>query len=476
MGNALARGTVYMMLAQFIVLISGYLIHVFLGKLFGPEAYGNFGVILSLMLITKTLFLTGIVKSVTKYVSEQNERASSILRAGVKLQLILSFICVAFYLIFAEFLAQLFQNFSLAGPIRFSSLVVIPVGLYGIYSEGYLNGKRIFKKQALLEGGSSLLRVAIAVGLVYLGWGLYGAITAYVLAPLLAFFLILAFIERKEDSQKFELIKLVKYAIPITVFFTLLITTLDLGLLVIKSQLADPALAGFYTSASTIAKIIFSIFSALSLTMLPSISSAAAQNNDNLVKKYITQSLRYSLLILTPCAVIISVYSMQIIKLFYSSVYYPAAPALSILVWGMVLFSLFMLLCSFFQAVNKMNGIIFITGLVGGLALALNLIMVPKWGVQGGAIATTIAAFIGVFLISVITVKNFGAFIQFSSLLKIIFSGLVIYLLAQLWNPSGLLLAVAVILLGGLYLILLFFMKEITPEDVQVVKGTLRLN
>src|SRR3989339_692661 len=167
MGNALARGTLYMMIAQFIVLVSGYLIHVFLGRLFGPEMYGDFGIIISLMLITKTLFLTGIVKSVTKYVAEEDGQAFRILKAGVKIQLFFSLICVLFYLVFAELLARLFQDLSLAGSIRFSSLVVIPIGLYAIYSEGYLNGKRIFQKQALVEAGSSLLRVAIAVALVF---------------------------------------------------------------------------------------------------------------------------------------------------------------------------------------------------------------------------------------------------------------------------------------------------------------------
>ena len=51
MGNEreMGRGTLYLMIASAIFLVSSYVVHFGLGRHLGPEDYGLFGVVLALM-------------------------------------------------------------------------------------------------------------------------------------------------------------------------------------------------------------------------------------------------------------------------------------------------------------------------------------------------------------------------------------------------------------------------------------------
>src|SRR3989344_4146644 len=99
--HVVARGTIYLMATQFVILLSGYLLHISLAHLVSAAVYGNIGIILSIIMITKTLFLTGTTKAISKYVSEQKESFHAVLRSGFRLQLLSILLCVLGYFIFA---------------------------------------------------------------------------------------------------------------------------------------------------------------------------------------------------------------------------------------------------------------------------------------------------------------------------------------------------------------------------------------
>ena len=102
MNHKLAKGTVYLLIAQVSIIISGYLIHAGLGRAFGPSLYGTFAVILSIMLITKSIFLTGNSMVMSKIISQDPTQVGIIMKAGIKLQLIQAFLSILFFLIFSS--------------------------------------------------------------------------------------------------------------------------------------------------------------------------------------------------------------------------------------------------------------------------------------------------------------------------------------------------------------------------------------
>lgn len=70
-GNIMAKGTIYLMFAQAILLASGYIIHVGLTRILSPLEYGRFGVILGLLMIIQIFLNVGIPETVSKFISEE---------------------------------------------------------------------------------------------------------------------------------------------------------------------------------------------------------------------------------------------------------------------------------------------------------------------------------------------------------------------------------------------------------------------
>lgn len=480
--NKTAKGTLYLLFSQLTILISGYLIHIYLARKFGPAIYGVFGILLSLFAINKVIFLSGSLGAVSKYVSAVKEKANFILKAGMELQLILIGICLLFYYFFSDKVALIFHDPSLTSLIQFSAWIIFPVGIYIILVRGYLNGMKMFKHQTLLEALHSLLKLIFALIFVYFGFEIFGALTAYILAPLIVFLISLKFIKRENGwknlrtKEKFSKLKLIKFGLPTTLFYVFTTFFLELGLLTIKAVLQNDVLAGFYTSANSLARIPYSLFMALPVIMLPSISSALANQNIKLVRKYIQQSLRYALMILSPITVLVSVYANNIIQMFYSSIFLPAGEVLKILIFGLTFFSLFMILCSFMFGANKPGVATYIALTVSVIAFFLNVKLVKLFGLNGAAWATVGTAFLGLVISSIYVYIKFKTLFNRFSAIKIIVASIIIYVLATLFPVSGKLFILYIILFLLLYLFILRLFKELKDEDIQMFLNVFKLN
>src|SRR3989344_4512905 len=167
--QSLVTGTILVAGAQAAVVLAGYFIHFFLGRRLGPIAYGDFGVISSLMFITPALFLTGIKRAVAKQIAEGNSPAA-VMKAGLQLQAALAALGLLFYILFAPKLVSLLHDPSLLLLIVFSSLAIFTQGIHTVYAKGYLNGLHDFRRQAFMEGGVAIFKVLLAIAFVTVGW------------------------------------------------------------------------------------------------------------------------------------------------------------------------------------------------------------------------------------------------------------------------------------------------------------------
>ena len=481
MAGVVARGTIYLMVTQIIVLLSGYGLNVLFAYLFDATTYGNLGVILSLIMVTKTIFLTGIAKAVSKYLSEKKRDLQTIIRTGLETQIIFIIICVLLFMIFGDYLATKFNDPSLSWPIRISSLVVASVGIYVIYSDGYLNGLRKFKIQAFGEATHSVLRLVFSVLLVSVGFGIYGAILGYIIAPIIALITIRRYISIESikdnplsDKTEFSWKKILEFAIPINVFHSATMLSMEMGLFLVKGLLTNPALAGYYTASSTLAKITFSIFSALPLTLLPSVSMAFSVNNITLIKKYITQSIRYSSIILIFISIIGYAYARPILRLFYPDNFVVGSDVLFILMIGFSFFALMSLLSTVLSATGRNT-------LAGGIALIvlstsiiLNFALIPKYALIGAAIATLISGMFGCLITTYYIYRHFKIPIPSVSICRIICASTLTLLLSILLPSENLMFILYSVILGTGYLSLLIILREFKKEDFWIIKKMIK--
>jgi O-antigen/teichoic acid export membrane protein len=152
------------------------------------------------------------------------------------------------------------------------------------------------------------------------------------------------------------------------------------------SALAGEAATGWYSAAARLVEGLklghFAVFGAL----LPALSQAPAQT---------AQTARRAWIVLlaasTALALIISLLAAPLVRLFYGDRYLPSIPALQILIWSLLPYSLSAYLSVRLVARNAEYILLAGTLLTFLVAVALQVWLIPLWGVTGACVGLVIS-------------------------------------------------------------------------------------
>ncbi len=472
MRQGLGSGTLFLTGASFAFLISGYLIHVGLARYLGAELYGIFGVLMSLYVINRSLLNTGIPIAMSKFLADATNDPREVTKTAFFLQLFASTFFALVYIMFAPQIAFLLKDPGLQGFIRFLGILVIPLALLYLYFGGYLNGLRRFREEALLKSFFAFSRVFFTFIFIFLGLGVLGALLGYFFAGLAA--LLVGFFWFKGESfvtaRFFPWRKIAFFAIPLALTSSGLVVMRNVSVLLIKAMLQDNKAVGFYTAALTISDAPYILFSALPLALLPVISRALSEGDEKTAKTQIQNSLRYLSLFLFPSIALLAGSSRELLGLIYSSEYLPAADALVIQLFSSLFLVLFLTFVSLIAAAGKPKVNVLIT--LGGITLlaGLGVLLIPQRGIVGAAIASVTASFFSFLLAFFWVSRKFGNVLQWFSLLKVLLLSAALFVLASSWVTSGIFFVGEALVLGLLYLLLLFLFGELTQENVKMIR------
>jgi len=227
------------------------------------------------------------------------------------------------------------------------------------------------------------------------------------------------------------------------------------------------------SNTKTLARVPYFIFDALSAGLFPSISRSFSMNDTELTRKYINQSLRYTLIILLPIAFIVSGTASNLVQTLYSSKFAGAGTPLSILIFGLSFFSVLMILSTIIMATGRpKTSMILAIGIVP-VNIALNFILIPRYQLAGAALAVSISFLFGLSIAAAYVYARFKTLISPLSLLRISMASLIIYIISNIFPVSGVALIGYCVFLFALYIALLFLFGEIQKEDIRVAKDIL---
>ena len=158
--------------------------------------------------------------------------------------------------------------------------------------------------------------------------------------------------------------------------------------------------------------------------VLPATSAALSVNNRDLIETYINQAYRYVTIVVLPASLGIAIFASPIINLLFPG-YGFGAEALEILALGMLFFTLYTVSASISQGMGK--PVIPMVALAVGtiVELALSVFLVPKYGINGAAIATTIATFVLMVIVAWRTLRYVKVKLQLGDLGKIVIAAVI---------------------------------------------------
>jgi O-antigen/teichoic acid export membrane protein len=404
------RGTFWVMLFHVGASVISYGTRVVLARNLTPSEYGLFYAVFTFVMFFMFFRDLGLVQSVAKYIpeykiQEKYNEIKTVITSALGMQLISSvFFSITFYVL-ADYLAvHYFKGPDAAIYLKYLIIYVIASVIYRTMKSVFHG----FQSMFFYASGEFMKNVVVlSLIILFLKLG-YGTLT-----PLLAFtlvFPILIIIYAVPAHKTFNLFKhkitdlkpiskkVLFFGIPV---FATAVGSKVIGYIdtLILTYFRTTAEVGIYNVILPTALILLFAGTAISSTLFPMSSELWAKNDKKRLAQGVRLVYRYTFVAIAPIIMVGVLFSKFFITVFFGVEYASGSFALQILLIGMFFFTIAVVNKNLIAAIGKPTTV---TKIILGAALLniiLNIILIPTYGINGAAIATTLS-YILVFMLS----------------------------------------------------------------------------
>jgi len=493
------RGLVSIAGAKGYFIVTGYAVQLLLPRIFGEaKEFGLYSATMSGVSILTNVLIVATIQSVSKFVSEDESRAEVTLRQGLRIQALVGGTLALALFALAPAIARFLLDDQLTRLVRIASVVVFAYALYAAVV-GSLNGRHWFAKQARLDVTFSTLRIVGILGGAALGFGAMGAVAGFATAAtsIVTISLIwIGFGKAGMPGEKIRRRRWIGFMAPIWTYQICLNGILMIDLQVLKRTATEIALAsaatsqgavdlanqyvGYYRAAQTFAFVPYQLIISMTFIVFPMISKATSIGNREAARSTIQHAMRFSLLLLLLVAAPTSGAAEGVMRLAYPPEYLAGAPALSILVFGVVAFALFAVAATAISGAGKPSAAAIIAGVSLLVVVVANRVLLMRAGLgdqtlQAAATGTVIGMGVALMLSAWVIHRSFGVFVPVSTWARAALASVAGYgAAAALPHDSAVmaLLALAVGFLSALSVLLVT--RELTLDDWHAIRRIVR--
>jgi len=353
----LFRAGAIFMAGSISVAVLNYLYHVFMGRLLGPEEYGILGSLFAIVYLT-TISSNTFNRVISKYAAEfkgkkQERKLKWMINRGLYKVSIYGMIALLIYIFLTPYIAEFMNLENTTGLIITG--VIGYFSILGAVITGALNGLQKFVWQNSLSFISAVLKFGFALILVYLGFGVNGALAAIIIGVIVMLF-IGGIVLKKEskgiEGEKFDSKKIYLYAIPVFLSAILPLLLITLDQILVKHYFSSVD-AGYYAAAGNIGKIIWFGSGFLVSALFPKVANLTAQGKK--AGKMLTKGLIYtSFLVLIGVGVYFATPRL-IVLVIYGKEYLAITPLIGMFGLALGLYSITQVFIVYNLAVERYN-------------------------------------------------------------------------------------------------------------------------
>jgi len=425
-------------LANATFLGSGYIIQVLLGKYLTPAEYGLFGVLIYIVNIMSTVFASGFMGGISRSIARHREAAHTILKNGIKIELVISGVMALIYAASAPLLEIVFHHPRAGMFIVFSAIFIPLYAIRTVYT-GFLNGLKQFGAQAFTILIAAIVKVILIVIFALLGYGLFHMLLAYFVGALAS--LIMSYIYSfpyKNLTASFENKALIRLAVLLSIFASLFPILNNLDLILLKSLIEDANITGYYNAATTLARFPQFLFGSFGVALLPIVAELHAQQKIEETKRAIGVLLRYGVIMLVPIVILAFVTSKELMHFAYTPEYIVANSAFRILLIALTLLAFAQMFLNTLISVGKEKIVLVLTVVALFGDAVLQTILIDMYGMEGAASATLIVSLLMLVACVVLLGRVIGDVqISHTSRFKIVIANMLLLLIAYFWQQRA---------------------------------------
>lgn len=413
------KGLIYHTLAKLIFVLSGYVMHYFLGYALSPYEYGVVGTITTVLDFEYLFLNNGVRQAISENLSQEKYNSKDLFIKGLLFQIGIIFILCVVDIFGAAIMGDILNDQRLVFYIKLAALLIPFNGIYFVIL-GTINGFCLFKQEAMLCTIYPILKLSVIplILFVFSNDAVLGTEMGYFTGVsgicVIGGFVLIKYRKKFTNvgQQKIDMKIFAKSAMNFSVFFIVVSVMLSVDTLILKSVSANGDYVGYYTGAVTFGKISYYLLSAFYIVLLPVISKKYINGEIEKAKSTISDLLLLILIFILPISIILAATSGKLLTVFYKPEYAIASNAMSMLTFtnffmGMVV--VFNMIISI-TAKKRFSSILSIVMVI--VQVPLCYLLTKIWTINGTALSGLLCSTVTM-VISAIYVKHiFGQYIH----------------------------------------------------------------
>jgi O-antigen/teichoic acid export membrane protein len=461
--------------AQLLTSLGAFLLLPIITKTLGPYDYGLWSQIIITVHLISPIALLGMSMSAVRFLSAETE-PDTIREGFYSILCFVTFtgLCASLLVyFFSDTIAStVFQDISASYYIRIASWLI----LLNVISQITLFYFRIFhqiKTFALMLIIQTLGRLFLVYALILIGLGLYGVIIGTVAVWGFVFLLCIARIVQQIGFiiPKFShLREYLNYGAPLTPN-NLIRWVTDSSDRYLVGYFLNLQAVGIYSASYTIGYLIQFFVAPLQFVLLPELSRFYDQNNMNMVKQYLSRSLKYFLLITIPSVFGLSVLATPILTILTTEEFISGSVVIPLIALSGLFAGVFQIVINIALIIKKTKFPLLIQLSAASVNVILNIFLIPMIGILGAAIATLASYLLMVASCIYISFQFIPFDLNKVFILKSIAASSVMGGILYFLHPINILQLIATILIGIIvYFAVLLFIKGLEKGEILMIK------
>lgn len=398
--RGIAKGAGVVFLATILARILGYIIRAVIARYYGPEGYGYVSTSLALFTLLSTFALLGFSSSLTRQIAyyfnkDRLHQIKSLIFSAYGISTVLAIIAGVTVFLLSEILAvQVFHDHALTPFFRYFAAGLVFFTWIKLSASIF----KAFKKMVWYTAIQDVLRFAAiflalmvvivlqasieTLGLVYFfaftTVGILGTIAAYFFTPIRDF---------SSEHLLGETRSLFSFSWPLMLASILHMFLFRIDILMI-GYFMDQSNVGIYNAAVPIGELLTLIISSFTPFLLPAMTEQFAREETDQLQNTFSISTKWIFLLTIPAFALMVFYPEFFLVVIFGKNFLEAAPVLQIIALGFLLAASVgptgnLIVVVGKTHLNMVNNFIAIV-----VNIVLNLILIPKIGIYGAAVAS----------------------------------------------------------------------------------------
>ncbi len=414
------KGSITLFIGNTVALIINAVGVILVARILSPADYGLYSVSLVLpgffMLFSDWGINTALTRFIAQYRSQNRRHMIGVLtRSGIYLKFFLGCFLSILLFIFAGYLSNnVLLRPEVVGFVKLSSVLIVSQSMYNTVLSIFSGYERM-EFRAIISVVQSLIKGFTSPLLVYIGYGVSGAVIGHTLSYVITAVVALVLagtLTRPDDEQagsiRMSLKIILGYSIPIFLGgFTIGLAQQFRGFLL--SWFVTSELIGNFSVANWFIMLISAFSTSIPSNLFPAFSKISILDEPTKAEEMFRGSVRYSTMFLLPFVFLLMVISEPLVFILFGDKYPQAATFLSLRLMYFVFIGLgSQSIFPFLNSQGDTKTTMRINVITSVLMISLSYILIQLWSVVGLIIAYTLSVLVKNLLGILILRKMYG--------------------------------------------------------------------